>query len=30
MMQDTHLRGPPKGMRFVDLALLGAIDQFFW
>lgn len=23
MVQDTHLRGPPKGMRFVDLALLG-------
>lgn len=24
MAQDTHLRGPPKGMRFVDLALLAA------
>jgi hypothetical protein len=24
LAQDTHLRGPPKGMRFVDLALLAA------
>lgn len=27
MVQDTHLRGPPEGMRFVDLGLLGVFGQ---